>query len=60
MRFTTDRPSTPPEVLIGKTLAMFAHPYAAWRTGTPSVCTVVVAAYFAASYVVVLIALKLA
>ena len=60
MRFTTDRPSTSPEVLIGKTLAMFAHPYAAWRTGTPAARTVVVAAYFAASYAVVLIALKVA
>jgi hypothetical protein len=59
MRFTTDRPSTSPEVLIGKTLAMFAHPYAAWRSGTRSTRTVVVAAYFAASYAVVLVALKL-
>jgi hypothetical protein len=60
MRFITDRPKTSPEVLIGKTLAMFAHPYARWRPGTPSARTVMVAAYFVASYVVVLIALKLA
>jgi hypothetical protein len=59
MRNTTDRPSTRTEVLIGKLLAQCAHPYAAWRTGSRGARAIVVAAYFAASYAAVFVALQL-
>ena len=59
MRSTTDRPSTTQEVLVGKLLAMCAHPYAAWRTGSRKARAAVVGAYFTAAYAVVLAALQL-
>jgi hypothetical protein len=45
------------ETLAGRSLAMCAHPYAAWRTHPGRVRTFLVLAYAAASYAVVLAAL---
>lgn len=45
------------DVLIGRSLAMCAHPYAAWRTRSTAGRLFVVLAYSAASYGVVLGAL---
>lgn len=45
--------TTPPEILIGRALAMCAHPYAAWHRSTRG-RVVVVFGYAAASYAVVL------
>jgi hypothetical protein len=45
------------ETLAGRSLAMCAHPYAAWRTLPGRVRTFLVLAYAAASYAVVLAAL---
>jgi hypothetical protein len=59
MRLTAARPSSPNEVFVGKLLAMCAHPYAAWRTGTRHARVLLVAAYFTASYAVVLTLLQL-
>jgi hypothetical protein len=47
------------EILIGRSLAMCVHPVAAWRCGSIRARCVVVAAYFAASYAVILSALVL-
>jgi hypothetical protein len=47
------------EILIGRGLAMCVHPVAAWRCGSLRARLVVVAAYFAASYAVILSALAL-
>lgn len=46
-----------PEVLIGRSLAMCAHPYAAWRCQSAKARALVLVAYMAASYFVVLGAL---
>jgi hypothetical protein len=49
------RSKLPPlEVLAGRSLAMCAHPYAAWRTHSTSVRVFVLAAYVAAGYAVTL------
>jgi len=45
------------EVLIGRSLAMCAHPYAAWRSQSAKGRALVLVAYMAASYFVVLGAL---
>jgi hypothetical protein len=45
------------EVLVGRAMAMCAHPYAAWRSHSTKGRAVVVVAYIAASYFVVLCAL---
>ncbi len=45
------------EVLIGRTLAMCAHPYAAWRLQSAKGRALVLCAYAATSYVIVLGAL---
>ena len=45
------------EVLIGRSLAMCAHPYAAWRLHSTKGRALVLVAYMAASYVIVLGAL---
>jgi hypothetical protein len=47
------------EILIGRGLAMCVHPVAAWRCASLRARLVVVAAYFAASYAVILSALAL-
>jgi hypothetical protein len=43
--------------LLGRSLAMCAHPVAAWRRGSVRARLVVVAAYFIASYAAVLMGL---
>ena len=48
-----DRPSTRSEVFIGRSLAICAHPVAAWRTTIRSIRLVLLAGYFAAAYVAV-------
>jgi hypothetical protein len=45
------------EVLIGRSLAMCAHPYAAWRSQSARGRALVLVAYMATSYFVVLGAL---
>ena len=49
----SDRPSTRSEVFIGRSLAICAHPVAAWRTTIRSIRLVLLAGYFAAAYVTV-------
>jgi hypothetical protein len=46
-----DRPSTRTEIFIGRSLAICAHPIAAWRTTARSVRFRLVAGYFTAAYV---------
>ena len=48
-----NRPSTRSEVFIGRSLAICAHPIAAWRTTVRSFRVVLVAGYFAAAYLTV-------
>jgi hypothetical protein len=48
-----DRPSTRSEIFIGRSLAICAHPVAAWRTTIRSIRLVLLAGYFAAAYVTV-------
>jgi hypothetical protein len=45
------------EILIGRSLAMCAHPYAAWRSHSKKARMLVLFAYVAASYVLMLSAL---
>ena len=45
------------EILIGRSLAMCAHPYAAWRSHSTAGRALVLFAYVAASYVFMLGAL---
>ena len=45
------------EILIGRSLAMCAHPYAAWRSHSTKGRLLVLFAYGAASYVIMLGAL---
>jgi hypothetical protein len=45
-----DRPSTRTEIFIGRSLAICAHPIAAWRTTARSVRFRLVAGYFSAAY----------
>lgn len=46
-----------PEVLVGRTLALCAHPYAAWRSQSVKRRALVLFAYMTASYFIVLVAL---
>ena len=46
-----------PEVLVGRTLALCAHPYAAWRSQSMKRRALVLFAYMTASYFIVLVAL---
>jgi hypothetical protein len=48
-----DRPSTRSEIFIGRSLAICAHPVAAWRTTIRSIRLVLLAGYFAAAYLTV-------
>jgi hypothetical protein len=48
-----DRPSTRSEVFIGRSLAICAHPVAAWRTTVRSIRVVLLAGYFTAAYLTV-------
>jgi hypothetical protein len=45
-----NRPSTRSEVFIGRSLAICAHPVAAWRTTARSIRLVLFAGYFTAAY----------
>ena len=49
-----DRPSTRTEILVGRSLAMCVHPYAAWRSHSARGRLLVFAAYLGASYVLIL------
>ena len=51
MAQSDDRPSTRTEIFIGRSLAICAHPVAAWRTAARSVRLRLVAGYFTAVYV---------
>jgi hypothetical protein len=53
----TDRPSNRVEVLIGRTLAMCAHPVVAWRTQARGARALMLATYFTTGYLAVLAAL---
>jgi hypothetical protein len=46
-----------PEVLVGRTVALCVHPYAAWRSHSTKRRAVLLFAYMAASYFIVLGAL---
>jgi len=59
MASATNRPATPLEIAIGQTLAGMCHPVAAWRTRPPFRRLVCVSGCFTASYVMVLVALRL-
>ena len=54
-----DRPATSLEIVIGQTLAGLRHPIAAWRTMPAFRRLVCVSTCFAASYVMVFLALRL-
>ena len=49
-----NRVTMPVEVLVGRTLAMCAHPYAAWRAQSLRGRLLVLFTYVAASYAVML------
>jgi hypothetical protein len=51
---TVISPGTRIEVLIGRSLAMSLHPYAAWRTHSTAARLFILFAYAAASYAVML------
>ena len=55
-----DRPSTRMEILIGRGLALSAHPTIAWRLLPPSKRALMVFGYFAFSYLSVLSGLQIA
>ena len=48
-----NRPSTRSEIFIGRSLAICAHPVAAWRTTVRSIRVVLLAGYFTAAYLTV-------
>jgi hypothetical protein len=48
------------ELLIGRSLAACAHPYAAWHLGSTPVRAWILAAYFAGAYLAIFCALELA
>jgi len=54
-----DRPSTRSEVFIGRSLAICAHPVAAWRTTVRSIRVLLLAGYFTAAYLTVFALLAL-
>ena len=54
MASTVPAPGTRIELLIGRSLAMCAHPYAAWRTNSTGARLFIVLTYAAASYAVML------
>ena len=59
MATTLDRPSTGLEILLGRSLAAFVHPVAAWRSGSRSARAQFFFGYFVAGYVVFLVLLFL-
>ena len=54
MASTVTAPVTRFEVLIGRSLALCAHPYAAWRTHSTAGRLFILFTYAAASYAVML------
>jgi hypothetical protein len=52
-------PSRPHEIFIGRLLAMWVHPFAAWHLSSRAGRFAVIAGYAAAGYVVTLSALQL-
>jgi hypothetical protein len=48
-----------PEILAGRTLAACVHPYAAWQSTVRSFRVMVLAGYFAAGYLLVLLTMVL-
>ena len=54
MASTLTRPNARLEVLVGRSLAMCAHPYAAWRAYSTAGRLLVLFSYLAASYAVIL------
>jgi hypothetical protein len=54
MASTLTRPNARFEVLVGRSLAMCAHPYAAWRAYSTAGRLLVFFSYLAASYAVIL------
>jgi hypothetical protein len=54
MASTLTRPNARLEVLVGRSLAMCAHPYAAWRAYSTAGRLLVFLSYLAASYAVML------
>jgi hypothetical protein len=59
MASTLARPNARLEVLVGRSLAMCAHPYAAWRAHSTRGRLLVLFTYLAASYALILSALLL-
>jgi hypothetical protein len=59
MRRTLETPGSRTERAIGRSIALCAHPYAAWRTGTTATRTMLWIAYFGGSYAACLMALQL-
>jgi hypothetical protein len=55
---TPRRPATPVEIAIGRTLAVLVHPVAAWRTRHAYRRLLLYSGCFAASYILVLLALQ--
>ncbi|HWW83042.1 MAG TPA: hypothetical protein VNZ26_05535 [Vicinamibacterales bacterium] len=55
-RLRHDRQSTKTEILIGRTLAACAHPFAAWRLSNEQRAMIVLT-YSVAAYIIVLTAL---
>ena len=47
------------EVLLGRSLALCAHPVAAWRSGSTAIRVHFFASYFVASYVLIFLGLLL-
>ena len=52
-----ERPSTPLEIRIGRSIALCVHPSAAWRTQSNKRRALVIIAYVVASYAITLGAL---
>lgn len=55
----TVRPPSRREVLIGKSLAVCVHPFAAWRLARRRIRFVILAGYFVTGYAAVLATLAL-
>jgi hypothetical protein len=58
MGAASDRPATRLEVAIGRTLAVFVHPVAAWRARPVYRRLLLCSGCFTASYILVFLALR--
>lgn len=56
-RVDPNRPATAAEIAIGRMLAIWAHPFIAWRVLSPSGRLIVCSGYAPAAYLVALIVL---